>query len=125
MSSSGQNTTEEESNPEGSSTYASQDDILKLEDEDFDENEQESEIEHEHENELDNEDEHENEPSENDMNEDTIENNAEENEQGSVPTLSHSPTPEESPNETFEGFLSPDSDGYFTIDPLKNLDRQK
>ena len=46
MSSSGPNTTEEES-----STYASQDDILKLED--FDE--------HEHENEQENEDEHENE----------------------------------------------------------------
>ena len=46
MSSSGPNTTEEES-----STYASQDDILKLED--FDE--------HEHENEQENEDEQENE----------------------------------------------------------------
>ena len=46
MSSSGPNTTEEES-----STYASQDDILKLED--FDE--------HEHENEQGNEDEQENE----------------------------------------------------------------
>ena len=46
MSSSGPNTTEEES-----STYASQDDILKLED--FDE--------HEHENEQENEVEHENE----------------------------------------------------------------
>ena len=54
MSSSGPNTTEEES-----STYASQDDILKLED--FDEHEQENEQENEdeQENERDNEQENE------------------------------------------------------------------
>ena len=38
---------------------------------------------------------------------DIIEDNVEDNEQESVPTLSHSPTPEESPSSeasTFEGF---------------------
>ena len=60
-----------------------------------------------------------------DMIEDDIEDTVEDNEQESVPTMSHSPTPEESSNVAFAGFLSPDSDGYFTIDPLKNLDRQK
>ena len=57
MSSSGPNTTEEES-----STYASQDDILKLEDFDEQENEQENEDEQHNEQENEQDIEQENEP---------------------------------------------------------------
>ena len=93
---------------ENSSGHASQEDILKLDDDDFDDQE----------------------GAEQDVLEPVaIDNIIDENDGSVQTTISHSPTPEESPlsetSNSIEGFLSPDSDGYFSINPVKNFDRQR